>query len=351
VPELSDDELLLNRYADGELTDHERTAFETRLEKDAGLRTRLAELVSLNTALEIGISQTKPEASEKVTARRRATWAIGAAAGLLIVGAGTWWGLRVHDSSRHDDPFLVIEHLASNMDSAALRAQVTELLDPSTTFSRRSAIYETWWSLPLPAIEPLVWAMAQREEYEAARQSLYMTLTIEKPVEDYRALIAAARREWNSRALRALAALMPHLRAYPCPESEALVAEVLAARKSLPPAWIGERLPTIQAVARESESIDAQVKAALQDPDEIVRAWAGLARAGNHQRDGIECAKTLLRSENEDVRALAAATIRRHGLDTDIPSLIPLVNDPSEAVRSVVRPALAEHDIPIPSNP
>jgi anti-sigma factor RsiW len=50
-----EDDLLLNRYVDGELMAGERSALECRLEKDAGLRKRLAELTQLTTALDIGL--------------------------------------------------------------------------------------------------------------------------------------------------------------------------------------------------------------------------------------------------------------------------------------------------------
>jgi anti-sigma factor RsiW len=50
-----EDELLLNRYVDGELMARERSALECRLENDAGLRKRLAELTELTTALDIGL--------------------------------------------------------------------------------------------------------------------------------------------------------------------------------------------------------------------------------------------------------------------------------------------------------
>lgn len=358
MSEASDDELLLSRYVDGEVTDDERASIETRLEKDAGLRSRVARLVSLNTVLEIGLSQTASGLSddapgEKVTGRRRAQRGIGTAASvcLLLLGAGTWWGLRGHDSSRHDDPFRVIERLDAVLDRGALEAQVTELLDPETAVSRRLAIYEGWWSLPHPAIEPLVWAMAPREALDSARESLYATLPAERPVADYPALIAAARREWTNRALRPLAVLMTHLQGRPGPESEALVEEVLEARTSLPPSWFAQRLPTIQSVAPKSASVGALLVKALHDPDETVRAWAGLTRASIHQRDGIECARTLLNSQNDDVRVLAVTTIGRHGLDADVSALAGLSNDPCEGVRVAVRKTLVDHHIAIPSNP
>jgi anti-sigma factor RsiW len=49
------DELLLNRYVDGELIAGERSALELRLEEDAGLRKRLAELTELMKALDVGL--------------------------------------------------------------------------------------------------------------------------------------------------------------------------------------------------------------------------------------------------------------------------------------------------------
>jgi anti-sigma factor RsiW len=55
MPDPHDDELLLNRYVDGELMSGERSALECRLETDAGLRRRLTELTELTTALDIGL--------------------------------------------------------------------------------------------------------------------------------------------------------------------------------------------------------------------------------------------------------------------------------------------------------
>jgi hypothetical protein len=239
----------------------------------------------------------------------------------------------------------------AGVDRATLRADVAEILDPATPHGRRLAIYGRWHDIHLRTIEPLVWAVAPREADSKARAMLLGVFGSAERVTDYPALLRRARAEWASKELPPLVPLTISLSHHPGPETEQLFAEILEGRQDVGPTWFAERLPTIQGTFPTSPTICRRIVRALSDPDETVRAWAGLARAEIGQRDGVECARALLTSMTVDVRRVSAITIARYGWETDIPDLLPLANDPDPTVQTVARKALTKHQIPIPTVP
>lgn len=363
MPHISDDDVLLSRYVDGEISAEERQTIESRLAAEPNLRSQLAELVSLSVALEIGLAgasvgdATAPTAPRPVmgaVAFARSHRGLVAAAAVLclaIVGTVAWWAASRNASAARQDPYHIIEAMDAGVDKCALRADVASILDQATPCHGRLEIYGRWHQIPARTIEPLVWAVAPFEADSRARVKLLGLIGAAEPVADYPALLARTRAEWASKQLAPLAPLIRSLGHYRGPETERFFAEVLEGRQQVRPRWFAELLPTIQATFPTSPTICQHVVRALGDPDEIIRAKASLARAEIGQRDGIECARTLLTSPDADVRLVAATTIARHGWETDIPFLLPLANDPDPTVQSFARTALTKHKIPIPSNP
>jgi hypothetical protein len=357
------DEVLLSRYVDGAVSAEERALLEQRLVKDAELRADLADLILLNTAIDIGLGGTNVPAAtwrggapldatrRRVFGRRQSPsglWPLTAAAALMVValGAWGWWTLR-GDSPRRDG---TVEDMAYR---AETHAEFSEVLNPSTPLDRRQDIYRSWQKLDKPTLEPLVWTVAAVEPEARARATLFCGLPVE-PVLDYPQLLTSARREWRARTLAPLSALILLLGLHPTPETEEFFAEILKARPELQPRWFAERLPSIQGAFPWNSLITPHVALALHDHDELVQAYAGLARAATGNRDGVDRALGLLGSPQADVRLVAATTVNRHGLPADIPRLAVLVDDLDSAVQKMAREAFDHHKVPIPpdaSNP
>ena len=359
----SDDELLLNRYVDGEVTPKERETIENRLAAEPELRSQLADLVEFTTTLGIGLAETPVgEATARTTPRREMAtvpWArshrglVAAAAvlSLAIVGVVGWWVASKRAPAARLDPYQVVDGMPAEVDKASLRSDVAEILDLATQHDRRLAIYGRWHDLPLRTIESLVWTIAPYEVDSKARAMLLGVFGSAERVTDYPALLERARAEWSFKELPPLVPLTIALSHHPGPETERLFAEILQGRQELGPKWFAERLPTIQSTFPTSPTICPLIVRALSDPEETVRAWAGLARAEIGQRDGVECARALLTSTTADVRRVSAMTIARYGWETDIAALLPLAHDPDPTVQAVARKALTKHKIPIPSIP
>ena len=363
----SDDEVLLNRYVDGEISPDERETIENRLAAEPELRSQLADLVSFSATLGIGLAgasvgegagPNRVETRTQPTAGIRRNPGLVAAAAVVcvaVVGTLGWWashgGTSSPSSAQVLDPYAVLAGLGPTVDTPAMRADLGELLDSATKPQRRLDIYQSWRTPNAGLLEPLIWALAPRESDPTARASLFITIPRDTPIRDYPALISMARAEWDRKALEPLSQLITHLQAHRGPETEEFFAEVLRKRATLPARWIAERLPPIQVAFPTSPEICAETTAALNDPNETVRAAAGLARAAIHQRDGIECARRLLKSTSTDVRLVAATTIARHGWEADIPELVPLASDPDPSIQKIARTALSAHEIPLPSNP
>jgi len=239
----------------------------------------------------------------------------------------------------------VLAQLGGNLDKTALRSDLREIFDPATLHERRLAIYRGWREMGSSEIEPLVWAVAPNEADAAARRLLFRVVP-PQAVRDYDSLIRNARREWAQQELEPLPALVDALRFHPKSDTEALFAEILSAGPQVAPAWFAERLPNIQAAFPRNPDISAGVVRALKDKNQLVRAWASLARAQIGQRDGIEAARGLLSSGTAEVRRVAATAIARHGLEVDAPLLLALADDPQPAVRQVAQEGLERFDIP-----
>jgi HEAT repeats len=335
-----EDEVLLNRYVDGEVGLWEKKQVERRLREEPILRSQLAEIVALTASLGIGLPSL---ARDKKTswASSRAARAAAAATVVLAVGAGAWWW----SASRPDGDAnvqRVIAALATAMPGK--EAEIEEIFGPSTAVDRRIDIYHSWQALDRRAIEVAVWSRAPYETDARARGELYDVLP-DGPVQSFDRLIAAARQEWSARDLGPLSRLIQRLSNHPEAPTETLFVEILAWRETLDPAWLGERLPAMQAAFPTDSLVSAHVVRALSDPREIVRAEAALARAAIGRRDGIEQAKTLLGSTSPDIRFLAATTLARHGLRDDILELVRLVDDPKSDVKQLARKTLRTHEI------
>jgi HEAT repeats len=348
------DDLLLNRYVDGETSETERKTIENRLRKDPSFRAKLVDLASLNATIDLGLGVVRDAVPETVEiearAPRRARTMIAAASVLVLaVVAVSGWGLRRHLAAKATNPDAVIETLEGGVDRAALHADVAAIRDPATKLGARQAIYERWWKLSREALEPLVWLLAPFEPEPKGRRDLYQALP--NVVRDVAALQQAARLEWARRATEPLTVLLTRLREHPNAETQQLFLEILEARPELPPRWVRESLGTIQATFPQDPGIGTRVAALLIDPDELLRAHAGLARAAIHQRDGIDCARSLLRSANPDVRRTAAMAIQRHGEDRDLEDLAPLAHDDDPGVRRIATTALEKQGVPIPPAP
>jgi hypothetical protein len=377
---LTIDRTFLIRYLEKTLLPEEREQVEVALREDPELRAELADVILVSAApaerpkhdeaavepakdtLARRLSTPVPFSQASASVRFHAIWAVSV---LAFLAAGTtWWGLTADRERRAASPAAattasvaplspgaVLAGLPASMDKATLSVALERILDPTTTPAERQDVYRSWNAIYSPALEPLIWAVAPVEPSSKARATLYIVIPNSPPVTDYPALLQAAHREWSKGDIEPFAQLVRLLSFHPTAETEALFHEVLQARDKVPPPWFAERLPGIQKAFPDDGRISVSIVKAMSDPDEVVRATAGLARASIRRRDGLECAVRCLKAAAPDARRIAIVTIDRHGGVEEARALLPLAEDQDFAVRTLARKALAAKGITPVSNP
>jgi hypothetical protein len=324
------DEILLNRYVDGELADDEKRALEDRLAADSRLRSQLAELVALGASIDLALAGVSPdEALAEVAPKpwyRRPALAAGLA--VLVIG-GAFVGVREWQRR--------LPQGAPVDDLAAVRPMLAEIVDPRTSHLRRLEIYDSWRALLTPAaFERLAWEFGPREQDLQARAALFMHLP-QGGVSDVGELLRQLRANWSSRTLPALTPLMALASRQPTKEAEDLFADVLWNGPDLDPDWLANQVQWIQTAFPASDRVNAFIVRALEDPSERLQARAALARASVGAPEGVEHAFRLLASRSAEIRKLAIVTIARHGKPGDRARLTGTVGE--ETIRGAVQEA------------
>jgi hypothetical protein len=349
----SDDEVLLNRYLDGELEAPEKGRLEQRLREDERLRALLAEVVQIHAAVQTAIGPPAGVRPAPLAMGTRAAgswtsrhWIQAAAVAVVVVtgiAARTWWVSPTQAAYRE------LGRVESQLDTTALRAGLDEILGSKPDVARRQEIYRSWQALDAATLEPFLWAVARTERDPRARTTLYLDLPT-TGARDFDTLLETARAEWSENALEPLGQLIPQLRFHASPKTESFYLEVLRSRERLPERWIAERLATMQSAFPSSAVVVKQTTEAMNDSREVVQASAALARAAVGGREGVDRAVQLLRAQEPDARKIAVATIKRHGLLTDIRRLECVLDDPEVKIRNAARAAFSEHGLPLPDS-
>jgi len=338
---LTNDELLLNRYVDGELETVEERALEERLAVDPGLRSKLADLIALGASIDIALSDVLPEEVATKPPQHAPFWRpIGIAVGIaVLLAGGAFVGIRQWLRKPPPPATDVLAQLDGKVVAAALRPGLAELAS-NPSFMRRKEIYESWADVGDAGLERLAFSYGPREQDPRARAVLYSLLPM-KAVSDVDALVREIRANWSAKDLSPLTQLMVRASFQKNAEIESVLADVLSHGPDLDPEWLGEQLAWIQRAYAGNEQIGAFVTRALGDPSEVLQGWAALARASVRDPQGLEHAARLLKSQSADARILAATAIERHGTPVDKARLAALVGDPDSRVSKKAREVLA----------